>query len=433
MKWWGVVALLLGLSIVSYAQDMPPNLQIDIDENTLVIRLLEDMDLSGLVLQYVNARGQAQTYLLTSIPDIQLISKAGDCLMLVVEQTIGPLECQTRTDYPLPAAAGFWFDGVNRRYITLTVLNGDVLQFLCAAKLTAARCEGYYDDSIDAPSSVRLLYVLQNQDSQHEIWRMNADGSDPQPVIVSSGNDTDPHWSPRTQRLVFTSTRDGNSEIYTAALDGTQLQNLTRDPAEDRSPVWSADGQQILFVSNADAGSNPEQDWELWVMDADGSHRRQLTSNDAADVDPAWSPDGQWIAFVRLEANDTYDLYVMSADGRTPQNITNTNTVNELSPDWSTPNQLIYTSNTVKQQFDLYSASLDLSSVPVVLRDEKPLTETLADESSPSGSADGQRVAYVLDTDGSAQIWVMDLAEGLPEMMSIDGTRSLQPTWISGE
>ncbi len=150
-----------------------------------------------------------------------------------------------------------------------------------------------------------------------ELWTMNADGSDPQPLIVN-GTPADRAFAfhPDGSQIVFQSNRDGNTEIYKMDADGTDQVNLTRHPAADANADWSPDGTRIVWDS-ARTGNR-----EIWTMDPFGGSLRQLTNFPGEDSGPRWSPDGTQIAFQR-NVNGNFDIYVMNADGSNVRNLTN--------------------------------------------------------------------------------------------------------------
>ena len=85
-------------------------------------------------------------------------------------------------------------------------------------------------------------------------------------------------------QIAFTYGRDGDHDIYVMDADGSNVQQLTTNNSADVEPTWSPDGAQIAFASNRDGN------WEIYVMDADGSNQQQLTFNSSNDGYPAWSP-----------------------------------------------------------------------------------------------------------------------------------------------
>lgn len=95
----------------------------------------------------------------------------------------------------------------------------------------------------------------------------------------------DPAWSPRGDRIAFTSNDTGNDEIWVINVDGTGAVHLTDNTWEwDRHPSWSPDGSQIVFSSNRISG------WQnIWVMDADGKNPRNLSGwCECNEWDPVW-------------------------------------------------------------------------------------------------------------------------------------------------
>jgi Tol biopolymer transport system component len=95
-------------------------------------------------------------------------------------------------------------------------------------------------------------------------------------------------------RIVFFSERTtgvdnptGDSEIFTIKPDGTGLKQLTFNTVGDYDPVFSPDGQKIAYASTGDSASNPEDDYEVYVMNAvDGTGKKNLSSN--AEFDELW-------------------------------------------------------------------------------------------------------------------------------------------------
>jgi len=79
---------------------------------------------------------------------------------------------------------------------------------------------------------------------------MRADGTQPEQLTDSLGEDWQPAWSPDSQSMAFASNRNGNWDIFVMRADGTQPEQLTDDPGTDLLPVWSPDGQGLAFTSN---------------------------------------------------------------------------------------------------------------------------------------------------------------------------------------
>jgi TolB protein len=167
----------------------------------------------------------------------------------------------------------------------------------------------------------------------HDIYVMNADGTNQTRLTNSPGTDFVTAWSPDGTRLAFVTTRAApnpttcisspncNAEIYTINADGSNPTRLTNDPSFDGSPDRSPDGSRIVFERNAVG---------IYVMNADGSNVTQLPS---AGFDPTWSPDGTRIAFVSSR-DGTPEIYVMNSDSSNQTRLTN-NSRNDSYPTFS--------------------------------------------------------------------------------------------------
>lgn len=142
-------------------------------------------------------------------------------------------------------------------------------------------------------------------------------------VILSVSVSSSWAKSPKTAKIVFTSTRDGNKEIYTMNPDGSQQVRLTHNLADDLYPTWSPTGEQILFVSNRHGLP------DLYLMEADGKSERRVFSKSARREDPTWSADEKQIAFERWD-RDGLAIYIATMDTKTEERV-----AAGIDPAWS--------------------------------------------------------------------------------------------------
>jgi len=89
---------------------------------------------------------------------------------------------------------------------------------------------------------------------------------------------------------------------------------------------FSRDGKWVAYVSSPGG--------TLWRSRVDGSERLQLTSPPVSALQPRWSPDGTQIAYVDNQGGSTWKIFLIPAQGGTPQEILSEN-VNQLDPSWS--------------------------------------------------------------------------------------------------
>jgi serine/threonine protein kinase/Tol biopolymer transport system component len=139
--------------------------------------------------------------------------------------------------------------------------------------------------------------------------------------------------------------RDGKKLF---AIQGAPLGELVRYDAKSQQFLpylsgisaihlsFSKDGQWVVYISYPDG--------TLWRSRMDGTERLQLTSPPMEVVQPTWSPDGKRIAFGASVPGKPKHIYIVSADGGAPKEVTKSDRA-ENFPNWSRDGDSLFFSN----------------------------------------------------------------------------------------
>ena len=246
-----------------------------------------------------------------------------------------------------------------------------------------------------SPDGSKIVFMSNRiKDSTYDIFTINADGSQLTRITAFRGWNGHPDWSPDGKRIIFDSAYQGDFEIYSMNPDGTDVINLTQHEGWDNRPQWSPDGTKIAFVTKRD------DNFEIYIMNADGSNQVNLTNHPERDDMPHWSPDGTKIAFVSNrdqipEKLDPYiaefrrqyeekneaikvddrnvDVFIMNADGSNQVNLTN-NPENDTTPTWSPDGTRIAFVSFREGKRDIFTIATDGSDIQK-LTDDKQMDE----------------------------------------------------------
>lgn len=136
-----------------------------------------------------------------------------------------------------------------------------------------------------------------------------AEGGPETRLTVTDGADDGPDYSPDGRFIYFNSMRSGNMKIWRMGADGSNPEQLTFEPdTRDWFPHPSPDGKWIVFLSFGPDVPVPDhppgRNVTLRVMSGEGGAPRVLArfwGGQGTFNVPSWSPDGSRFAFVSYE------------------------------------------------------------------------------------------------------------------------------------
>jgi eukaryotic-like serine/threonine-protein kinase len=229
-----------------------------------------------------------------------------------------------------------------------------------------------------SPDGRRLRFTVRDTNQRtSSLWEVSADGKDLHPLLAEWNKPPQEFggtWTPDGDYFLFESTRDHTQNIW-ARREGTSFfrkagaepTQLTVGPLLFSNPTPSVDGKKLFVigqqrrfdligldsksqqfsvylpgVSAGEADIQRNGEWityvvhpelTLWRSKLDGSSRTQLTYAPMQAHMPRWSPDGTQIAFMASRPGRPWKIFVMPAQGGTPQEVT-TGDRNQGDPTW---------------------------------------------------------------------------------------------------
>jgi Tol biopolymer transport system component len=161
-------------------------------------------------------------------------------------------------------------------------------------------------------------------------------------------------FSPDGQWVAYTDPIDGT--LWRSGVDGSRRQQLTSAAMFSLKPRWSPDGKRIAFAGYA--GANPGQ---VFVMPAEGGSPERLTSGNASVGFVSWSKDGasllvgEWNQSTQADDADKIHSYLL--DLKTGQRTPLAGSEGMYGPAWSPDGRYIAAKSQteVLQLFDVAS------------------------------------------------------------------------------
>jgi Tol biopolymer transport system component len=256
------------------------------------------------------------------------------------------------------------------------------------------------------PDSNSLVYFTPSEEpgGQGAIWSIASVGGSPRRLLASFGGAD----VSRQGRVACVSLVDGRLHLVTSALDGSDPRSIARlEAGNHQYPRWSPDSQWIAFQR----GDGVRAD--IFVVPSRGGETRQLTHDRNVINGLAWLPDSAGLIYGSGRGSTIpyippLSLWEVTLDGRAPRLMT--------SPEVSYEQPDVHVTGVVaagrrRIQFDLWSFPFGPSAKENVRRGTA-VTRQTGQVMTPTVAPDGNQVAFLSDSGGHANLWVLSRSTG---------------------
>src|SRR6056297_2263984 len=283
----------------------------------------------------------------------------------------------------------------------------------------------YADSPALSPNGDQVAYVRRHMDSQTDrnlgqIWLIDLDAGQQQPLTGGDGSFSSPAWSPDGRRLAFIGNDgDGDSQLHVLWLDSGRMTEITDGPHSPSAASWSPDGTRIAF--NRFVPTEPPRLVKPLKAPEGANWAPAPTVIDR----PVFRVDGQGF----LPHGQT-QRFVVPADGGPPRQVTNGPYPNSGPAAWTADGKALVFAAVRRDDWELEGRDTELYRFDLESGDLSPVTDRYGPDESPAISPDGRRLAWLgfddeLMSYTNTEVWLMPLDGGEPENLTGDLDRNV--------
>jgi tricorn protease len=190
----------------------------------------------------------------------------------------------------------------------------------------------YLTDFSLAPDGERLAIVTRG-----EIFSVPVEEGVTLPITRGSGaRERGIGFGPKGKRVAYITDESGEEEIVTADAWGRGEMKDVRKAKKSHwlfVPKWSPDGKWLAYA---------DQTHRLYVVEADGGSPQEVDRSEQQEIRQyVWSPDGRWLAYMKVNRVEIGSIFIYdTVDGVTHQ-VTSWNTDDD-SPAWDPDGRYLY-------------------------------------------------------------------------------------------
>ena len=138
-------------------------------------------------------------------------------------------------------------------------------------------------------------------DLNGHLWRARVNGTERIQLTPDSMQVFLAYWSPDGQSLALMAREPGKAwTLYRISADGGEPERLLTEDRNAGDPSWSADGKSLVFGRVTDLMGMESGPRNLQILNL-ATHQTQLVPGSDGLFSPRWSPDGRYIAALSLD------------------------------------------------------------------------------------------------------------------------------------
>jgi TolB protein len=247
---------------------------------------------------------------------------------------------------------------------------------------------------VDGIASTRILYTIKTQNSADsskwisEVWEADYDGGNPRQLTQERSTCVTPVYLPpkpgfATGGFLYVSYQLGQPKIYIASIRDGKRRRLTSIRGNQLMPAISQQRDKVAFI--CDITGNPDLFLQPFSPEkgAVGKPQQIFSARQATQGSPAFSPDGTRIAFVS-DKDGSPKIYVIQ----------------------------------------IPTPGTDIKNIKATL-----ISKVNRENTAPSWSPDGTKLAYCARSKGDRQIWVYDFNTNQEKQITQGSGHKENPSW----
>ncbi len=308
-----------------------------------------------------------------------------------------------------------------------------------------------------SPDGTQLAFQFPGNQGRQQIWVRRLDFTESHPIAGTEDAET-PFWSADSRSIGFFA----NNKLKRVDAAGGPVQTLCDGPGNDGGGTWNLDGT-ILF-----SGRTPQT--PVTRISASGGTPAQVTKLAPGETFHRWPrflPDGRHFLYFATSANpEQSGVFIASLDGMQPKRLLTTQFMADYANGYLLYrlDQALMARPFDEKKFEFTGEQIQVASSVGVLGNNGRIgfsvsnngylayAETFGADnthlvwldragkdlgqagtpgplSEPRLSPDGKQAAFTRNDGGKPDVWVIDLARGVPSRLTFGEGGSRSPVW----